>query len=140
MWPTVTVFGNNNRKGAGAKSGDGLMTCERERERAWPTPNARDWKDTGATQGNRHSPNLGTAVHTHTHTHTQQPACLKYPTPQCHDAKAGTTAPHGWATKGEKAQKNLNELVLTLGPPLASTTPPTTDPPKSPATPPTSQP
>lgn len=36
----------------------------------WHTPNARDWKDTGATQGNRHSPNLGTAVHTHTHTHT----------------------------------------------------------------------
>ena len=29
----------------------------------WPTPNKRDWKDSGATQGNRHSPNLGTAVH-----------------------------------------------------------------------------
>jgi len=29
----------------------------------WPTPNQRDWKDTGATQGNRKSPNLGTMVH-----------------------------------------------------------------------------
>ena len=29
----------------------------------WPTPNQRDWKDTGATQGNRKSPNLETAVH-----------------------------------------------------------------------------
>ena len=28
-----------------------------------PTPNARDWKDTGPTQGNRKSPNLGTVAH-----------------------------------------------------------------------------
>ena len=28
-----------------------------------PTPNARDWKDYGPSQGNRKSPNLGTAVH-----------------------------------------------------------------------------
>jgi hypothetical protein len=31
--------------------------------RMWPTPNQRDWKDAGATQGNRKSPNLGTMVH-----------------------------------------------------------------------------
>jgi len=30
---------------------------------ARPTPNARDWKDSGETQGERHSPNLGTSVH-----------------------------------------------------------------------------
>jgi len=29
----------------------------------WPTPAARDWKDSGSTQGARKSPNLGTAVH-----------------------------------------------------------------------------
>jgi len=29
----------------------------------WASPNARDWKDSGATQGNRKSPNLGTQVH-----------------------------------------------------------------------------
>ncbi len=29
----------------------------------WPTANARDWKDSGATQGMRTTPNLGTAVH-----------------------------------------------------------------------------
>lgn len=28
----------------------------------WPTPNSRDWKDSGPTQGNRKSPNLGTVV------------------------------------------------------------------------------
>jgi hypothetical protein len=27
------------------------------------TPNKRDWKDSGSSQGNRHSPNLGTQVH-----------------------------------------------------------------------------
>lgn len=30
---------------------------------SWPTAQARDWKDCGPTQGNRSSPNLGTAVH-----------------------------------------------------------------------------
>lgn len=29
----------------------------------WASPNARDWKDSGATQGKRKSPNLGTQVH-----------------------------------------------------------------------------
>jgi hypothetical protein len=29
----------------------------------WASPNARDWKDSGTTQGNRKSPNLGTQVH-----------------------------------------------------------------------------
>jgi hypothetical protein len=27
---------------------------------SWATPNQRDWKDSGPTQGNRHTPNLGT--------------------------------------------------------------------------------
>ena len=30
----------------------------------WASPQARDWKDSGPTQGNRRSPNLGTQVHT----------------------------------------------------------------------------
>jgi len=29
----------------------------------WPSANSRDWKDCGAKQGNRKSPNLGTIVH-----------------------------------------------------------------------------
>lgn len=29
----------------------------------WPTPKQRDWKDTGPTQGNRKSPDLGTMAH-----------------------------------------------------------------------------
>ena len=36
MWPTPTVFGNNNRKTIGTKSGDGLATAVK----LWPTPTA----------------------------------------------------------------------------------------------------
>ena len=38
-WPTPTVHGNNNFKGASAKSGDGLMTVIKRRE-GYPTPRA----------------------------------------------------------------------------------------------------
>jgi hypothetical protein len=58
LWPTPTVCGNYNRKGSSATSGDGLATAVR----MWPTPMARDWKDS-AKSGNRKSPNLGAEVH-----------------------------------------------------------------------------
>lgn len=38
MWPTPTVCGNHNRKGASATSGDGLATAVN----MWPTPQASD--------------------------------------------------------------------------------------------------
>jgi len=40
MWPTPTVCGNYNRKGASATSGDGLATAVMK----CATPTARDWK------------------------------------------------------------------------------------------------
>lgn len=43
LWPTPTVCGNDNRRGASQKSGDGLATAAK----AWPTPTAHDWKDSG---------------------------------------------------------------------------------------------
>jgi hypothetical protein len=39
-----------------------LITNETE-SGLWASPNARDWKDSGASQGKRKSPNLGTQVH-----------------------------------------------------------------------------
>ena len=59
LWPTPTVNGNYNRKGLSATSGDGLATAVR----MFPTPCARDWKDTGTAPSElkRHSPPL--AVH-----------------------------------------------------------------------------
>ncbi len=41
-WPTATVCGNHNRKGASDQSGDGLATAVTEAD--WPTATARDWK------------------------------------------------------------------------------------------------
>jgi hypothetical protein len=43
MWPTVTVSGNNNRRGLTAKAGDGLATAVRQ----WPTPTASDARHGG---------------------------------------------------------------------------------------------
>jgi len=55
-WPTPTVCGNDNRKGASATSGDGLATAAR-----WPTPCARDYKSgTGCTEATQDKRN-GTA-------------------------------------------------------------------------------
>ena len=38
----------------------GPSQTSQARASAWSGPNARDWKDTGSTQGKRKSPNLGT--------------------------------------------------------------------------------
>jgi hypothetical protein len=45
-WPTPTVCGNYNRKGASATSGDGLATAVLK----CATPTARDWKSGKASQ------------------------------------------------------------------------------------------
>jgi len=47
-WPTPTVDGNYNRKGASKKSGDGLATAVK---RKWPTPAARDYRSHGSVEG-----------------------------------------------------------------------------------------
>jgi hypothetical protein len=46
MWPTPTVCGNHNRKGASATSGDGLATAVLK----VATPIARDWRSGKASQ------------------------------------------------------------------------------------------
>ena len=50
LWPTPTVCGNYNRKGASANSGDGLATAVK----AWPTPTA-----SLGTKGGRVTPRKG---------------------------------------------------------------------------------
>jgi hypothetical protein len=49
LWPTPTVCGNYNRKGASATSGDGLATAVK----MWPTPQAQDAKHSGKNTENR---------------------------------------------------------------------------------------
>jgi hypothetical protein len=48
-WPTPTVCGNYNRKGASATSGDGLATAVLK----CATPTARDWRSGKASQATR---------------------------------------------------------------------------------------
>ena len=53
MWPTPTVCGNYNRKGASKTSGDGLATAVRQ----WPT--AHNAKETNApSESGRNTPTL----------------------------------------------------------------------------------
>ena len=49
LWPTPTVCGNSNRKGASAKSGDGLATAVKK----YPTPCARDYRSPGRSRAER---------------------------------------------------------------------------------------
>jgi hypothetical protein len=49
LWPTPTVCGKYNRKGASATSGDGLATAVK----MWPTPQAQDAKHSGKNTENR---------------------------------------------------------------------------------------
>ena len=58
FWPTVTVFGNYNRKGASANSGDGLATAVR----MWPTPTKADGQGGPGCSGRDGGLNLRTAV------------------------------------------------------------------------------
>lgn len=52
LWPTPTIAGNYNQKGAGKKSGNGLAT--EVAKRIWPTPRASEWKGTGPLGSKSH--------------------------------------------------------------------------------------
>lgn len=63
LWPTASVCGNYNRKGASATSGNGLATAVKN----WPTPTVADTftgnlKSTQQKPGSMHSVNLSQAV------------------------------------------------------------------------------
>jgi hypothetical protein len=65
-WPTPETGHSLNGDGArGGRVGNGYQSGQSLEAvaSAWATPNQRDWKDTGPTQGNRKSPNVGTQAH-----------------------------------------------------------------------------
>lgn len=73
-WPTPI---RQDAKHSGyAPSGPGMVDKLAYAVVRLPTPNSRDWKDSGASQGNRKSPNLGTI------------AC-QFPAPTCSAAEQG---------------------------------------------------
>ena len=105
LWPTPTVCGNYNRKGASANSGDGLATAVK----AWPTPTA-----SLGTKGGRVTPRKsregGTLIEAVS-------ARKTWPTPTVNDSKNCTLPPsqvkhdniHGALLRdGEKAGGALN--------------------------------
>jgi hypothetical protein len=47
----------------GLDGGSNSRKALKKKKAEWASPNARDWKDSGASQGKRKSPNLGTQVH-----------------------------------------------------------------------------
>ena len=110
-WATPSVFGNNNRIGAGPKSGDGLGTQVKQAS-TWATPCARDFKSgKGATQKDR-GRSAGPSL--------SEQACLpeandpaRWPTPRAHDgAHPGATATASTAKRLEAGQANLTEATL----------------------------
>ena len=88
LWPTPTVNGNYNRKGASPTSGDGLATAVM----TWRTPQAADAKSTKVQKG--HQTNLTHQV-------------MKWPTPTAHNAKE-TNAP-------SEAKRNEPTLARRVG-------------------------
>lgn len=60
LWPTPTVCGNNNRKGASKTSGDGLATAVRKFP--YPTPVCHDAKTMGPSEQRRSSPRLAVII------------------------------------------------------------------------------
>lgn len=66
MWPTPGASDEKNRCSnpamARKRLDSGKQIGLETAVHLWAAPNARDWKDTDPTQGNRQSPNLGTQV------------------------------------------------------------------------------
>jgi hypothetical protein len=78
LWPTPTAYDWNTAVKSRVEPGSKTYKSNlKEAVQIWPTPNSRDWKDSGETQGNRHSPNLGTMV-------------KRYPTPRVHGLSNGS--------------------------------------------------
>lgn len=58
-WQTCVVM-DKEQSGSAAR---GPSQTSQVRGSEWATPESRDYKDAGTTQGNRKSPNLGTQCH-----------------------------------------------------------------------------
>lgn len=96
LWPTASVCGNYNRKGASATSGDGLDTAVKN----WPTPTVADTfpgnlKSTQQKSGSMHSVNLSQAVN--------------WPTPR---AREGNSGSYGCASIERNADRNYLDGVV----------------------------
>ena len=95
VWPTPTVCGNYNRKGASASSGDGLATAVMK----WPTPQASDNRPRGTQASTARRIAIGKQVGLE--------AMVKWTTPTAHNAKE-TNAP-------SESDRNTARLAAQAG-------------------------
>lgn len=107
LWPTATVNGNHNRKGASENSGDGLSTAVKEDY--WSTPQAHE-RDHAPKIFRRGNYNLA--------------AQLMWPIPMVPNGgrqpKGGAMSPTGQTPDGKKRQVDLNFAVREWPTPTAS--------------------
>ena len=99
-WPTPTVQDSEQAGGKGCISSGKRGLSLHQATQLWPSPNARDWKDSGASQGNRKFPNLGTQVH--------------WPTPRSADHKGATSADAMSKAAARGFKPNLPELTAAV--------------------------
>jgi hypothetical protein len=95
LWPTATAQDGNghaqvrrDQAAIGKNGGTTLAGAVLDPSGLWARPQARDWKDSGPTQGNRKSPNLGTQVS----------SGAMFPTPKAADGRSkgtGGSPDHG---------------------------------------------
>ena len=97
--PSATSYGTNQGGGMGRVGPVRPSLQTMAKQGLWPTPNSRDWKDSGPTQGNRKSPNLGMAV---------------WSTPTARDAQSLKKCMRGKGSQ-EKGNEIIEPLVVQVG-------------------------
>lgn len=98
-WPTPrSSDGTHGGRVTPRKAREGGNLIEAVSKEMFPTPNKRDWKDCGPTQGNRKTPNLGTVV--------VQRKLEFFRTPQVRDYRTGERRRFE-----NRQQKNLNDQL-----------------------------
>lgn len=124
-WPTASVTGNHNRKGASKTSGDGLSTAVKAN--VWPTPQASEYK--GQSQRGQHSPEDRLTNMVMLTDGPQAPASLStsgksqgqrlWSTPQSDypsdDVTKMTLSPAGKATRTDNGRMVQTSLTVQLG-------------------------
>jgi hypothetical protein len=95
LWPTPTVCGNYNRKGASKTSGDGLATAVKK----WPTPLANCHTGAGHGPNKKGGENLQTAV-------------KKWPTPVASMSKGSSPATLTRKTGKSRENDRLDHAVM----------------------------
>lgn len=105
LWPTPTVCGNYNRKGASKNSGDGLATAVKK----WPTPTAMDAAGfCGKPDKGRKGPNSGrTLTGKALEMEGRGPHAITWATPTARDYRSGMSK-EALTRRQEESNRGVN--------------------------------